>query len=82
MSDDQFLQSFGLISGWRGIAKFLDVSIRTAQRYAKKYYMPVRNWPGGRPWVIPAELIEWGLELDRLTKKRANSGQEKPGEGK
>ena len=34
------------ISGWKKIAKYLDVSIKTAQRMAKKKVIPV--YPGIR----------------------------------
>ena len=68
--EDDFLFEIGLLSGWKRIAAFLDVSVRTARRYAKRYSMPVRNWPGGRPWAIPHELIQWGIYFDEAIKKR------------
>ena len=67
--DNGFLSELGLLSGWKRIASFLDVSVRTARRYAKRG-MPVRNWPGGRPWAIPDELVRWGILFDELMKKK------------
>ena len=67
--DDDFLSELGLLSGWKRIASFLGVSSRTARRYAKRYGMTVRNWPGGRPWAIPYELVRWGILFDELRKK-------------
>jgi hypothetical protein len=68
--DEDFLSELGLLSGWKRIASFLGVSVRTARRYAKRYYMPVRNWPGGRPWAIPNELVRWGILFDELMKEK------------
>ena len=68
--DDDFLLELGLLSGWKQIASFLGVSPRTARRYAKHYSMTIRNWPGGRPWAIPYELIQWGIYFDDRMKGR------------
>lgn len=54
--DDEWL------TGWKKIAKYLDVSIRTAQRYFKKG-MPVNNKLG----TIRAKP----KELDNFIKKQA-----------
>ena len=67
--DDDILSEIGLLTGWKRIAAFLDVSVRTARRYAKRG-MPVRNWPGGRPWAIPDELLRWGILFDELRKEK------------
>ena len=67
--DDDFLLELGLLSGWKRISSFLGVSVWTARRYAKRYSMPIRNWPGGRPWAIPCELIKWGIYFDDAKKK-------------
>ena len=68
--DDDFLSELGLLTGWKRIASFLDVSVRTVKRYAKRYNMPIRNWPGGRPWAIPDELLRWGIYFDESMKER------------
>lgn len=68
--DDDFLSELGLLTGWKRIASFLGVSTRTARRYAKHCGMPVRNWPKGRPWAIPYELVRWGILFDEAMKKR------------
>jgi hypothetical protein len=67
--DKNFLSELGLLTGWKRIASFLDVSVRTARRYAK-LGMPVRNWPKGRPWAIPDELVRWGILVDELMKEK------------
>ena len=82
--DIDFLLDLGLLTGWKRIASFLGVSVRTARRYAKRYSMPVRNWPGGRPWAIPDELLRWGILFDDLKKgkKLSRRCQTRPNEAK
>ena len=73
--DDDFLLELGLITGWKKIASFFGVSVRTAKRYHSRFSMPVRNWPGGRPWAIPYELIKWGIYFDDIKKKKKAENQ-------
>lgn len=76
MTDD-FLTEMGLLTGWKRIADFLGVSKRTARRWAK-YGLPVRNWPGGRPWAMPYELVLWGTLFDEKKKEHLKTSQTGP----
>ena len=66
----------GLISGWKNIARFCGVSIRTAKRYHYKYSMPIFRWPAGTPVVIPSLVIEWLVIFNRLEQERHGNGTE------
>ena len=46
----------GVITGWKRIAEFFDVSVSTAKRWHKKRRLPLRRTPGGQPSAVPAEL--------------------------
>lgn len=47
--------------GWKQIGFYLDRSAQTAKRYHKRYGMPVRRDPGGRPIALLSEIDEWLL---------------------
>jgi hypothetical protein len=53
--------SQGELSGWKQIAGYLRVSIRTAQNLEKEQGLPVRRGPGvkGPVSALPAELENW-----------------------
>ena len=59
-----------LITGWKNIAHYCGVSVRTAKRYHYKYGMPVLRWPGERPVIIPAVVQRWLVIFNDLTQKR------------
>ena len=50
-----------LLSSWKEIADFLQVSTRTAQQYEKTRRLPVKR-SGSRPTVLESELKAWQLE--------------------
>jgi hypothetical protein len=50
--------SNGHLHGWKDIATFLDVSVRTAQRWERVSGLPVRRLGGGRRHSVLAEEIE------------------------
>ena len=48
------------LDGWQSIAGHLNVSVRTARRWADRCGMPVRTWPSGRSVCArPDELDAW-----------------------
>lgn len=57
------------LTGWRQIAGYLGVSVRTAQAYERCFGLPVHRLPGkkGRLWATSDELTAW---------KQRQSGQD------
>lgn len=53
------------LSGWRQIADYLGVSVRTAQAYEQSWGLPIRRLPGkkGRIWATTADLAAWKERL-------------------
>jgi hypothetical protein len=51
------------LRGWKQIADYLRVSIRTAQNMEKEQRLPVRRGAGikGQVFALPAEIDEWRL---------------------
>jgi len=51
------------LNGWKQIARYLDVSVRTAQRWERVAGLPVQRLRAGRGAVcgVPAELNAWFL---------------------
>jgi len=49
------------LSGWKEIAGYLGVSVRTAQALEQEHALPVHRMPGakGRVWTTADELAEW-----------------------
>ena len=50
------------VRGWKEIARHLDTSERTAQRWERTLGMPVRRMGSDRGWAVcayPNELDEW-----------------------
>lgn len=48
------------LDGWKSIAAYLDVSVRTVRRWVERCGLPIRTWPGSRSvCVLPAELDDW-----------------------
>jgi len=49
------------LSGWKEIAGYLGVSIRTAQAFEQQHALPIHRMPGtkGRVWTTADELAEW-----------------------
>lgn len=45
--------------GWKNIAGYLNVDIRTAQRWGEQLNLPVRRTPSGRVFADPDELDKW-----------------------
>ena len=52
------------LRGWKQIADYLRVSIRTAQNMEKDQGLPVRRGAGmkGQVFALPAELDQWRLQ--------------------
>ena len=56
----------GWITGWKNIAKYLNVSMRTAKKYCYEFSMPVRKIGEKGPVVsLPSEVDRWAIEFDR-----------------
>src|SRR5437588_585947 len=77
--DQKTMADQGELTGWEQIAKYLAVSVRTAQIYERDSSLPVRRLPGarGRVWAYVDELRAWkvgllkqgGLNKEQLTPK-------------
>jgi excisionase family DNA binding protein len=50
-----------VLAGWKEIAKYLNMGVRTVQRYERERELPVRRPAGGRGLVIATkrELDQW-----------------------
>src|SRR5262245_31265703 len=50
-----------VLSSWKEVASYLDVSVRTAQMWEADRGLPVNRLPGGRGvvWADKAELDNW-----------------------
>jgi len=51
----------GWLTGWKRIAEYCNVSIRTAKTYHYKFGMPIKRLPGGSPQALPVELDNWSI---------------------
>lgn len=52
----QRLESVRELTSWKEIAEFLDVSVRTAQRYEREYGLPVRRLEGEKGRAVVARV--------------------------
>ena len=59
-----------MLTGWKAVSTFLDVSPRTAKKYAAKHGMPIRRLPGGMVTILSSDLIAW---IEHRKKKRGVS---------
>ncbi len=61
------------LSGWKQIAGYLQISVRTAQTFEKDQGLPVRRGPGvkGAVFALPADLDQW--------RTRFENGRQDPG---
>jgi transposase len=59
----------GWLTGWKAIAKHIGLCERTCKRYKKKYSLPVKKLPGGKPSALPGELNQWLINFDKLKNK-------------
>lgn len=59
----------GWLTGWKEIAAYIGLSIKTCKRYKKKYSLPVRSLPGGKPVALPLELDHWLIAFNELKEK-------------
>lgn len=50
------------LTGWKSIANYLDVSVKTAKRWYRDYDMPLERTPGGRPTQRREALDSWLAE--------------------
>ena len=58
------------LTGWNAIGRHIGTTDwKTMKKYVKKYGMPVRRMPGGRPVAIPEELTHWLVGFDERRKK-------------
>lgn len=55
----------GWLVGWRHIAEYLDVSVRTAKRWYYHAGMPVFHAPGGGKAAIPEVLDSWLIKANK-----------------
>ncbi len=47
------------LNGWKQIAAFMGCSVDTAKRYKKRFGLPVKYLPSGRPAAVKEELQMW-----------------------
>jgi hypothetical protein len=45
-----------MLTGWKVIAAYLNVSLRTAKKYANHHGMPVHRLPGGTAAILLSDL--------------------------
>ncbi|KKM93921.1 hypothetical protein LCGC14_1203530 [marine sediment metagenome] len=58
------------LAGWKRIGNFIGVTDRkTLKKYKRKFGLPIRRLPGGRPVAIPEELTAWLIEFGERCKK-------------
>lgn len=60
------------LTGWKSIAAALDLSPTTAKRWAKRFRMPYKRGPTGKPEITVGELWKWrcGLATKNIEKGR------------
>lgn len=51
------------LTGWKSIARALDTSVSTAQRWARQFKMPVKKGVTGRPEITVEDLTAWRKAL-------------------
>lgn len=56
--------------GWKAVSAYIGKSVKTCQKYARTYSMPVHRDPGGGVLALPHELDRWVLAYNDLAKKR------------
>lgn len=68
------------LTGWKEIASYLDVSVRTAKRWRDEHDMPVHAStpaPGSRVFALPTELDVWldtnGSKTERNSRNRSGA---------
>jgi len=47
------------LTGWKSIANYLDVSVRTAQRWHREFRLPLERTPTGKPTGKKEALDRW-----------------------
>lgn len=66
-----------VLMGWKDIANYLNMGIRTVQRYEREHELPIRRpagGPNGAVMAMRAELDEW---LRARPKRRLGMGEPK-----
>jgi hypothetical protein len=71
-----------ILSGWKEIADYCGVSVRTAQRYAEKAFLPIIIEPVGgisifirsRPRARKADIQSWMLGQNMKIDEDENKG--------
>lgn len=51
------------LTGWKSIAAAMDVAPSTAKRWAKRFRMPAKRGPTGRPAITLGDLSTWRRNL-------------------
>ena len=62
----------GWLTGWKDIAAYVGLHIRTCKRYKKKYSLPVRSLPAdkrGKPIALKYELDQWLIDFSNIKNK-------------
>ena len=63
----------GWLTGWKAIAGYMGLSVKTCKVWRKEYGLPVRSLPGGKPVCLPGELDLWLVNYDNLWKKHKSA---------
>jgi hypothetical protein len=64
----------GWLTGWKEIAAYIGLSVRTCKRYKKKYSLPIRSLPGGKPAALPMELDDRLITFNDLKDQDTAAG--------
>ena len=59
-----------MLTGWKSIAKYLNITVQTAKKWHKVHGLPVIRGPYNVPITFEDLVKEWLLEYDRIKKKK------------
>lgn len=67
----------GMIHGWKGIARFLGRSERTARRWHARYALPIIISPSGNVFALAWALKKYLLAFDEIVRRKGYAERER-----
>ncbi len=64
-----------MLKGWKAIANYLSICVRTAERWHKERGMPVFKGPSRTVIAFEALINEWLYEYDKRSKELGDEEQ-------